>query len=149
MLELTESTVLRDVSAASEQLQRLRALGVGIALDDFGTGQSALSLLRHIPIDQLKIDRSFLPGPDDTDESAQVFLRLMVMLGQARKLNVVAEGVETAEHQALLREMGCPTAQGFFLSRPLPAQQAQALLPDMNHASPAPVAAPELHMASD
>ncbi|ACO47211.2 EAL domain-containing protein [Deinococcus deserti] len=147
MLELTESTVLRDVASATQQLQRLRALGVRIALDDFGTGQSALSLLRHIPIDQLKIDRSFLPGPDDTDESAQVFLRLLVMLGQARRLNVVAEGVENAEHQALLREMGCPTAQGFYLSRPLPAHQATALLPQI--AAPAARAAPELHMASD
>ncbi|PTA68123.1 EAL domain-containing protein [Deinococcus arcticus] len=148
VLELTERTVLQDVAAATRQLERLRALGVRISLDDFGTGQSSLGLLRHIPIDDLKIDRSFLPQPGDTapaQRKASALIATLITLGQALQLHVVGEGVETGEQRDLLAGLGCPAAQGYHLGRPMPAAQAEALLTpaqapgDPARAAPAPV----------
>ncbi|MFC4638178.1 EAL domain-containing protein [Deinococcus hohokamensis] len=129
ILELTESVVLRDPAAAAGQLARLRELGVRIALDDFGTGHSSLSLLRQMPIDFLKIDRSFVQDSHSADAaSSRVLIGIMVTLAHGLQMQVTAEGVETSEQHALLRELGCDALQGFLLSRPLPAGQARALL---------------------
>jgi len=118
-LELTES-VLMDPAAAAETLGGLRALGVQLAIDDFGTGFSSMSYLKRLPIDKLKIDRSFvtdlLTDPDDV-----AIVRAIISLGQALNLTVVAEGVENAQTLALLREFGCDQYQGYHSSEPLPA----------------------------
>ncbi|MFC4425137.1 EAL domain-containing protein [Deinococcus navajonensis] len=129
ILELTESVVLRHPEAAAGHLTRLRDLGVRIALDDFGTGHSSLSLLRQMPIDVLKIDRSFIQDSHPWEAaSSRVLIGVMVTLAHGLKMKVTAEGVETAEQHALLRELGCDVLQGFLLSRPLAASQAEALL---------------------
>ena len=129
MLELTESVVLRDTDAATQQLDRARALGVRIALDDFGTGQSSLSLLRRLPIDVLKIDRSFVQ--DDAPHelaSTRVLIGVMVAMAHGLHLNVIAEGVESSRQHALLGELGCDAVQGFHLARPTPPDEAVRFL---------------------
>ncbi|WP_235692415.1 EAL domain-containing protein [Deinococcus aquaedulcis] len=141
VLELTERTVLQDVAAATRQLGRLRALGVRISLDDFGTGQSSLGLLRHIPIDDLKIDRSFLPQPGDTAvtrRKASALIATLITLGQALQFHVVGEGVETGEQRDLLARLGCPAGQGYHLGRPVPAAEVEALLLGNRSANPCP-----------
>ncbi|HEX2207981.1 MAG TPA: EAL domain-containing protein [Longimicrobium sp.] len=115
-LELTESTVMRDPQAASALLRRLRALGIQIYLDDFGTGYSSLSHLHQLPLDGLKIDRSFVRGTIDS-AVVQTILTLAHSLG----VGVVAEGIEEAAQLAALRAMGCRLGQGFLFSRPLEA----------------------------
>ncbi|MDR6221494.1 EAL domain-containing protein [Deinococcus soli (ex Cha et al. 2016)] len=122
ILELTESAVLRDPTAAAAQLTHLKRLGVRVALDDFGTGQSSLSLLHSLPIDELKIDRSFVQSAN------RVLLEVMLHLAQGLNLRVVAEGVETADQQALLRMLGCDSLQGYLLARPASAEDVRSLL---------------------
>ena len=126
-LELTESVVLRDPQAAVRTFTALRALGVRIALDDFGTGYSSLALLRDLPVDLLKIDRSFVSG--GSGPAADALLASVVQLADSLGLVAVAEGVETGQQLALLRDLGCPLAQGYLMSRPVgPAQLADDLL---------------------
>ena len=123
-LEITESILMLDVEQSLRRLAELRALGVSVAVDDFGTGYSSLAYLRDLPVDVLKIDRSFtsqLPG----DRSMMEFI---VELARAIGATTVVEGVETAEQLALIRGIGCDQAQGFFLSRPLAAQDVAAFL---------------------
>jgi EAL domain-containing protein (putative c-di-GMP-specific phosphodiesterase class I) len=105
----------------------LKALGIQLAMDDFGTGYSSLAYLRRFPMDVLKIDRSFVDrlGGESEDEA---LVRTIVRLGQRFGMTTVAEGIEDAVQAAALREMGCNFGQGFFLSRPLPAAAATAVL---------------------
>jgi len=117
--EVTESAVLSSMSSVVETLRELRALGFQLALDDFGTGYSALSMLRTLPFDQLKLDRSFIWGIE-TDERHHMLTRSIVALAAELKLDVVAEGIENAEQQALLRSMQCRYGQGYLYSRPVP-----------------------------
>jgi EAL domain-containing protein (putative c-di-GMP-specific phosphodiesterase class I) len=126
-IELTESVLMGDPERAIGQLQRLRALGVTIAVDDFGTGYSSLAYLRRLPIDVLKIDRSFVMDADRDEEDAQV-VRTIIALGQSLKLTVVAEGVETEAQAELLRHAGCDLAQGYLYARPMPPEQIEAWL---------------------
>jgi diguanylate cyclase (GGDEF)-like protein/PAS domain S-box-containing protein len=118
-LELTESAVMEDAHAATEAFSALRALGVRVAVDDFGTGYSSLALLRMLPLDQLKIDRSFLD--DLADGQPDPVVAAVVAMGRALGLDVVAEGVETGTQLAELLRLGCPLAQGYLFSRPLAA----------------------------
>ena len=118
-LEITEGTLLLDMSAAVRHLAELRSLGVRISIDDFGTGYSSLAYLRTLPLDELKIDRSFVTPVAD-DPSAAAIVASVVSLGHALGLLVVAEGVETAAQLTTLRELGCDLAQGFYLARPAP-----------------------------
>ena len=122
VLEITESALLDDVDAALDVLERLRALGVRIALDDFGTGWSSLSYLNRLPVDVLKIDRSFVDrlGGDRRDRS---IVAGMIDLAHALDLVVVAEGVETPSQLSDLFAMGCDVAQGYYFSRPVPAAE--------------------------
>ena len=113
-LELTESTVMRDPQAAIALLGRLRALGIEIYLDDFGTGYSSLSHLHQLPLDGLKIDRSFVRGTVDT-----AVVQTILTLAQSLGVGVVAEGIEEPGQLAALRDMGCRLGQGFLFSRPL------------------------------
>jgi diguanylate cyclase (GGDEF)-like protein len=118
-IEITETVLMQDLDTTTHTLFRLKDMGVRISIDDFGTGYSSLSYLKRFPIDELKIDRSFVAGlNDDADNLAIV--RTIIALGKALKLDVVAEGVETEAQLEFLRAMGCDRAQGFLLGRPAP-----------------------------
>ncbi len=124
-LEITESAIMADPERAHEILSRLVALGVGIAIDDFGTGYSSMAHLKRLPIDQIKIDKSFVIDLVDNPNDAAI-VRSMVDLARGLGLGVVAEGVETEATWKHLYDLGCTSAQGFYLSRPL---AADAVLP--------------------
>lgn len=119
-LEVTESLLVDDVKAASAILERLKRLGVMLSLDDFGTGYSSLAQLKRFPIDILKIDRSFV---SDISDSGDTIVRTIIKLAHNLGLTAVAEGVETAEQKAFLKEHGCDVIQGYYISRPLPAEE--------------------------
>ena len=133
-LEITESVMLEDADGALETMQTLKALGVRIAMDDFGTGYSSLSYLRSFPFDGLKIDRRFLNRLVDSDDKA--IIQAIVVLGRALGLTVTAEGIETAEHLTLLKDVACDEGQGFFLSRPLDLATFNTLLKTEHGALP-------------
>jgi EAL domain-containing protein (putative c-di-GMP-specific phosphodiesterase class I) len=158
VLELTESTVMHDFAESARQMERLKRLGVRIAIDDFGTGYSSLSYLHRLPIDVLKIDRSFMENlsePDGTRPIVDAVLSMAHTLG----LHVVAEGVETAEQLDTLREGQCDLIQGYFFSRPVQAKQAAAFLesgrlkgeerPDLPVVSPFPLKEQTFAMESE
>jgi EAL domain-containing protein (putative c-di-GMP-specific phosphodiesterase class I) len=126
VVEVTESAAMEE-AAARGPLDRLHALGVGVAIDDFGEGFSSLSRLREMPVDQIKIDRSFMRDVPRSP-SASAVVTAIIRLAQALGREVVAEGVETEEQRAFLADQGCPLAQGYHLARPLPAGEATALL---------------------
>ena len=126
IIELTESALMRDVRSVAAVLQDLRDLGVRIAIDDFGTGYSSLGRLRTLPIDILKIDRSFVDLVD-TDESSHAMLRAVLQLAEALKLDVVVEGVEREEQRQVLVELGCVAAQGYLFSAAVPREQFTAM----------------------
>jgi diguanylate cyclase (GGDEF)-like protein len=119
-LEVTETAVMANPALALATLTRLHDLGIKLSIDDFGTGYSSMSYLKRLPIDELKVDRSFVAGMDsDRDDAALV--RGTIDLGHNLGLTVVAEGVETAAHVAALRKLGCDVAQGYHYARPMPA----------------------------
>ncbi|HVS78631.1 MAG TPA: EAL domain-containing protein [Steroidobacteraceae bacterium] len=135
LLEITESAVMRDPELAARHMQPLRAAGVRFALDDFGTGHSSLSLLGRLPVDELKIDRSFI-SQALSGQGAAAIVASTVALAHGMGLNVVAEGVEKPEAWNLLKRLGCDCAQGYLISRPMAAdavpefvRQANDLLP--------------------
>ncbi len=126
-LEITEGTAMRDVEFTTATLSRLKGMGVHVSIDDFGTGYSSLGYLRQFPVDELKIDRSFIDDlPSDPDDSAIV----ATIIGLARTLNlrVVAEGVETEEQLAFLKGQQCEEMQGYLFSRPVPAEELEKIL---------------------
>ena len=122
MLEVTETTLMRDVAGTAPRLERLRSTGVRIAIDDFGTGYSSLGYLRDIPADVLKVDRSFLDGLVGSDRHRGL-LAAVVQLGHTLGLRVVAEGVEDAAQLAELVDLGCRYGQGYYLARPAPVEK--------------------------
>ncbi len=120
-LELTESLLISDVEEVIKKMYALKGKGVGFSLDDFGTGYSSLSYLKRLPLDQLKIDQSFIRDVlVDTNDAS--IARTIISLGQNLGLNVIAEGVETEEQRDFLCKEGCLSYQGYFISRPLPVQ---------------------------
>jgi diguanylate cyclase (GGDEF)-like protein len=119
--EISEHTVMADPVRASDVLDGLRALGVGLSLDDFGTGHSSLAYLKRLPLDEVKIDRSFVAGMTD-DENDAVIVRSTIDLARNLGLRVVAEGVESLEIMDALAELRCDVAQGYFISRPVDLQ---------------------------
>jgi diguanylate cyclase (GGDEF)-like protein len=119
-LELTESMLVDDVEDIIVKMNTIKACGVGFSLDDFGTGYSSLTYLKRLPLDQLKIDQSFVRDVL-TDPSDAVIARTVVALGHSLGLAVIAEGVETAEQAAFLAEIGCDAFQGYYYGRPGPA----------------------------
>jgi len=126
-LELTESMLLDDVDTSTEQLEALKQLGVRLAIDDFGTGYSSLSYLRCLPVDYLKIDRSFVESLDG-DAAAADLVRAIIDLGDRLQLITIAEGIETPEQAGFLTGAGCRLAQGFYFSRPLSVPQVRDYL---------------------
>ncbi|WP_235577748.1 EAL domain-containing protein [Rhodanobacter sp. Root561] len=118
-LELTESALLGDFDAALRTLQQLSAIGFRLALDDFGTGYSSLAYLQQLPLDELKIDRSFIGALQAT--IADPLASFVIDVGRRLGMTTIAEGVETAEQEAVLRELGCDLMQGYFICRPLAA----------------------------
>ena len=116
-LELTESMLIGNGAAAIAALEKLRATGVRLCIDDFGTGYSSLSYLHELPIDSLKIDRSFI-GAMVGDERKIKIVQTILMLGKGLGIEVVAEGVETPEQVEVLLRLGCERAQGYFFARP-------------------------------
>jgi diguanylate cyclase (GGDEF)-like protein/PAS domain S-box-containing protein len=126
-LEITESAVMADPSAAVEMLQHIKSLGIRLAIDDFGTGYSSLSYLHRFPLDTLKIDRSFIHDMRDDGEGMEI-ARTILPMANNLKLDVVAEGVETLQQVALLKQLHCKYAQGYYFSRPLSAESTTALL---------------------
>jgi diguanylate cyclase (GGDEF)-like protein/PAS domain S-box-containing protein len=126
-LEITESVVMQDAQATIDTLQALKALGIRVAIDDFGTGYSSLSYLKRLPVDTLKIDRSFVNGLGlDTQDTAIV--DSVVALARTLQLSVTGEGVETAAQARHLRQLGCDRGQGFLYARPLPPEDMERLL---------------------
>jgi diguanylate cyclase (GGDEF)-like protein len=120
-IEITESALMEDPKHAIDTLDRLHAAGLRLSIDDFGTGYSSLSYLKRMPVDEIKIDQSFVLDMGN-DEEDKTIVRSTIDLGHNMGLKVVAEGVETRDVLDQLREMGCDLAQGYYLSRPLPAE---------------------------
>ncbi|MCB5185131.1 EAL domain-containing protein [Methylobacillus gramineus] len=126
-LELTESMLVNDVDDIISKMNLLKAKGVRLSLDDFGTGYSSLSYLKNLPLDQLKIDQSFVRDML-SDASDMAIVRTLVELGRAMNLHVIAEGVETEEHRTHLAEIGCHSFQGYLFSRPVPIADFEGVL---------------------
>jgi EAL domain-containing protein (putative c-di-GMP-specific phosphodiesterase class I) len=139
-LEMTESSLIPNMRIALEVLGSLRRLGVSLHMDDFGTGYSSLNHLHSFPFDVLKIDRSFVGRMTDGDQPLQI-VRTIIELARVLGMDVVAEGIETCEQFALLRQLGCRFGQGYLFSRPLPAEDVTELLRLPGRVLPDPEAA--------
>jgi diguanylate cyclase len=125
-LEITESHIMEDVTATVAKLEQLKALGVRLAVDDFGTGYSSLGHLMRFPIDNLKIDKSFIQnlpnGQTVKGKNDTVIVEAVVALSRALDLGVVSEGVESSQQVAHLRDLGCDAGQGYYFAKPMPAE---------------------------
>lgn len=133
-IEVTESTLMDKPDVVCPVLEGLRKLGVRIGIDDFGTGYSSLAYLHRLPLDVLKVDRSFVSTMNGSDENREI-VHTIITLGRSLGLDVVAEGVETEHQRALLVELGCTHAQGYLFSHPVPAHEVRQLLRDWPHRS--------------
>jgi EAL domain-containing protein (putative c-di-GMP-specific phosphodiesterase class I) len=133
-LEVLETSALQDVATVSEVFDACRKIGVLFALDDFGTGYSSLTYLKRLPLNQLKIDRSFVRDIL-TDASSGAIAETIISLGRAMKMPVIAEGVETEEQRIYLARLGCHAFQGYLTSRPLPRTEFEDLLAAFNSTS--------------
>jgi len=126
-LEITESMLMQDLELSIAKLAQLREAGIGIAIDDFGTGYSSLRLLARLPVDTLKVDRSFVQSIADTPNMLTL-VSTIVSLARAFNMKTVAEGVETTEQLQMLRLIKCDQAQGFLLGRPTPVAGVPAVI---------------------
>ncbi|WLI05452.1 MULTISPECIES: putative bifunctional diguanylate cyclase/phosphodiesterase [Pseudomonas] len=126
-LEVTETGLMEDISTAAQHLLSLRRSGALIAIDDFGTGYSSLSYLKSLPLDKIKIDKSFVQDLLDDDDDATI-VRAIIQLGKSLGMQVIAEGVETAEQEAYIISEGCHEGQGYYYSKPLQARELAAFL---------------------
>lgn len=126
-LEVTETGLMEDISTAAQHLLSLRRSGALIAIDDFGTGYSSLSYLKSLPLDKIKIDKSFVQDLLDDDDDATI-VRAIIQLGKSLGMQVIAEGVETPEQEAYIISEGCHEGQGYLYSKPLPARELSAYL---------------------
>jgi EAL domain-containing protein (putative c-di-GMP-specific phosphodiesterase class I) len=137
-LEITETVLMDQSEAGTRALRALRELGVQLVLDDFGTGYSSLAYLKHLPLDTIKIDRSFVSGLDD-DDANQPIVEAVIALAHGLGIEVVAEGIETVAQLDRLRALACDRGQGYFFAHPMPADELAPLLAS-NHAGAAIVA---------
>ena len=134
-VELTESVAMQDSEQHVTKLHALRDLGVRVSVDDFGTGYSSLAYLRNLPIDYLKIDRTFVRDMN-VDRNDAAIVRAIISMAQSLHLGIVAEGIETREHASQLLALGCSIGQGYFFSKPMPASETNELLRTMRGAAP-------------
>jgi EAL domain-containing protein (putative c-di-GMP-specific phosphodiesterase class I) len=132
-IEITESMLMHDLELSIRKLSQLREAGFGVAIDDFGTGYSSLRLLAKLPVDTLKIDKSFVQSITDTPNVATL-VSTVVSLARAFSMKTVAEGVETAEQLQKLRQMKCDQAQGYLFSRPVPAADVPSVISRLERA---------------
>ncbi len=142
ILEITETTIIRDFVACQAVIDELRGMGVGVSIDDFGSGFTSLAYLGSLPITELKLDRTFIGGLSSSGREQDVKLvRATIELGHALGLLVVAEGIETLALLELLALLGCDRAQGYFTGRPVPAQdfEISAMVPPLRVAGSEPV----------
>jgi EAL domain-containing protein (putative c-di-GMP-specific phosphodiesterase class I) len=124
-LEITEGVLMENVNANIALLHKIQAAGIHLSIDDFGTGYSSMAYLKRFPIDQLKIDRSFVNAvPGD----GAAIAKAIIAMAHSLNMSVVAEGVETEEQVAFLSDAGCDVMQGYYFARPMPAEQLEALL---------------------
>lgn len=126
-LEVTESALMQNKEHVIQTMQQLRAAGIRLAIDDFGTGYSSLAYLQQLPLDVLKVDRRFIDRITDNEDDRQIS-KAIIELGHTLRFDVLAEGVETAEQLALLKDMACDYYQGYYYSKPLPAEAFRQLL---------------------
>jgi diguanylate cyclase (GGDEF)-like protein/PAS domain S-box-containing protein len=131
-LEITESLIMEDVQGNIRKLKAIRDLGVSVAIDDFGTGYSSLAYLAKLPVETLKIDRSFIVGML-TDPNTMMLIQTMITLAHSLRLKVVAEGVETEEQAKMLRLLRCDELQGYLVSKPVPIEDVTPLLRERGH----------------
>jgi diguanylate cyclase (GGDEF)-like protein len=145
-VEITETTLMRNVEETARRLAQVKALGVRIAIDDFGTGYSSLAHLQRFPVDALKIDRSFISGLSNNQEG-ETLMHTLVQLGKALSIETFAEGIEQQHELSLLREQDCDSGQGFLFARPLDVAATEAFLEQnwTGKAAPALVRAPHLN----
>ena len=129
-LEITESILIDDFEEITKRLEILRDIGIKISLDDFGTGFSSLSYLKGLPIDTLKIDKSFIDTVI-TDENTRIITESIIYMVKKLGFETIAEGVETEEQFQYLNEISCDIIQGFYLGRPMPADDIEKLLANM------------------
>jgi EAL domain-containing protein (putative c-di-GMP-specific phosphodiesterase class I) len=134
-LEITEGVMVGKDPGTEAVLQALRALGIGFAIDDFGTGYATFDYLKRFPVHTLKLDGSFVRGVCDSSNDVAI-VDATIALARSFGLRVVAEGVETAEQHALLKELGCDDCQGYHTFRPLPAAAVEKLLAPKHQAFP-------------
>ncbi len=127
VLELTENAIIADTTKASTTLNTLNQMGCQLSIDDFGTGYSSLAYLKHLPVDELKIDKSFVLDML-SDESDRVIVESTIKLAHNLGLRVIAEGVENDKTLSMLQELECDTVQGYLISRPLPWEQIRQWL---------------------
>ena len=125
--EITESAMLADPTRSKQILERLSGMGIRLSIDDFGTGYSSLAYLKRLPVSEIKVDRSFVMNMDEDDDDATI-VRSTIDLGRNLGLDVVAEGVENEQVWDRLRALGCTSAQGYHLSRAVPAPELRAWL---------------------
>jgi len=126
-IEVTESQVMKDPEQTILTLQEISRLGIAISIDDFGTGYSSLSYLKRLPIDTLKIDRSFVKDTPDDEEDVAI-AKAVIALAGSLNMHVIAEGVETQEQKIFLVENGCKNIQGYFYAKPMPADEMKKML---------------------
>jgi diguanylate cyclase (GGDEF)-like protein len=141
-IELTETTLMRNVEETARRLAQVKQLGVRIAIDDFGTGYSSLAHLQRFPVDMLKIDRSFISGLTDNQEG-ETLLHTLVQLGKSLSIETLAEGIEQPQELALLQGEQCDSGQGFLYARPLDAAATEAFLRDWASNTAAPAQTPK------
>jgi EAL domain-containing protein (putative c-di-GMP-specific phosphodiesterase class I) len=133
-LEITESILMQNTETTITMLHELKNMGIRLAMDDFGTGYSSFSYLKRFPLDVIKIDRSFINDiPDDSDDSAIV--GAIIAMAHRLNLNVIAEGVETEQQMAFLRDQGCDEVQGYLISRPLTLEDTTSFISSRNRAA--------------
>lgn len=126
-LELTEGVLIEDLSRIQEKLNRVRKTGVSVSIDDFGTGYSSLSRIKNLPVDNIKIDKSFIDDIENSPEDLKI-VQAIILMAHGLELKVIAEGVETENQLSILRKEQCNIVQGYLLSRPLPVNEFESLL---------------------
>ena len=134
-IELTESALMQDYNLAMDILMLIKSSGGSVAIDDFGTGYSNLSMLKNLPINKLKIDRSFISDLE-TDENDQIICQTIINMARSMNLKTTAEGIETPQQMAFLKENGCDSMQGYLLAKPMPAKKFEEFVRNYNKLQP-------------